>query len=275
VKLNLWVQLHPHGSRLHRRQRRLHPVRPSRANELWYKSELLRIVRLLRKSAERHVLPLLKSQTSATVGDAMPPGSESQFNAMKMEFGGIEGVAQRLAHEAVMRNLKAVDERLKAAIKDQLKVDVTSIFANDEKLRTAMSKAVKANVELITSIPSQYFEKLEKAVSDNFVQGIRYEQLQKVVQHIADITESRAKLIARDQTSKMNSAFNKVRQTSIGIQKYQWQTMEDERVRESHAEMDGKECSWEKPPEVDGEEANPGEPIDCRCVAISLFDLGE
>lgn len=266
IKLNLWVQLHPHGSKIRqRRNRRLRPVRPSKRNELWYKVELLRIVRLLRKSAERHLLPTLKLLTSASdaVGDSLPHSADTQFNSMKLEFGGIDGVAQRLAKDAAIRNLQAVDERLKAAVKDALKVDVQSIFANDASLRTAMSKAVKDNVALITSIPEQYFDKLEKAVSENFVQGVRYEHLASVVEHIADITESRAKLIARDQTSKMNSAFNKERQTSIGIQKYEWQTMEDERVRESHAELDGQECRWDSPPEVDGEPANPGEPIDC------------
>jgi SPP1 gp7 family putative phage head morphogenesis protein len=215
------------------------------------------------------------TSVSDAIGDATPPSVETQFNSMKMEFTGIEGVAHRLAQEAVVRNLSTVDARLKAAIKEAVKVDVTSIFANDHALRTAMSKAVKDNVALITSIPPQYFEKLEKAVSENFVQGVRYEHLQSEVERIADVTESRAKLIARDQTSKMNSAFNKERQTSIGIEKYQWQTMEDERVRESHAELDGEEFRWDAPPDIDGEPLNPGEDIDCRCLAIPVFDLGD
>lgn len=278
IKLNLWVKLHPHAHRLQkRRARKLRPVRPSRANELWYKAQLLRIVKLLRLSAQRHLLPALQHYTYGNrgVGDAAPPEVATQFNAMRMEFGGIEGVAQRLAKDAVIRNLQAVDERLKAAIKDAVRVDVSGIFANDLELRSAMSQAVKANVALITSIPEQYFEKLEKAVTENFIEGVRYEHLQSIVERIADVTESRAKLIARDQTSKMNSAFNSARQQSVGIQKYQWQTMEDERVRESHAEMDGQECRWDSPPEVDGENANPGEPIDCRCLAVPVFDLDE
>jgi SPP1 gp7 family putative phage head morphogenesis protein len=278
IKLNLWVRLHPHGHRLRpRKNRKLKPIRPSRRNELWYKSELLRVVKLLRASARRHLLPALKLQTSANdaIGDSTPPSIASQFNAMRMEFGGIEGVAQRLAKEAVIRNLATVDERLKAAIKEALKVDVQSIFANDHELRTAMSKAVKDNIELITSIPPQYFEKLQKAVADNFVQGMHYERLQREVERIADVTESRAKLIARDQTSKMNSAFNKVRQTSVGIETYDWQTMEDERVRESHAELDGTTCRWDSPPDIDGEPLNPGEDIDCRCLAVPRFDLDD
>jgi SPP1 gp7 family putative phage head morphogenesis protein len=277
IKLNLFVKLHPHAHRIRLRHRKLKPVRPSRANELWYKAELLRIVRLLRKSAQKHLLPVLKLLTSANdgIGDATPPAVASQFNAMRMEFGGIEGVAQRLAKDAVIRNLKTVDERLKAAIKEAVKVDVQGIFANDHELREAMSKATKANIELITSIPEQYFDKLEKAVSDNFIQGVHYEALAAEVERIADITESRAKLIARDQTSKMNSAFNSIRQQQVGIEKYSWQTMEDERVRESHAELDGQTFRWDSPPDIDGEPLNPGEDIDCRCLAVPNFDLDE
>lgn len=237
------------------------------------------MVRLLRKSAERHLLPALKravgdSADVCNVGDASR-ALDPQWNAMKLEFTGIDGVAHRLAVEAVQKNLRAVDERLKASIRDAVKVDVGGLFANDHELRTAMAKAVKDNVALITSIPPQYFEKLEKAVTENFVEGVHYERLQKIVEHVGDVTESRAKLIARDQTSKMNSAFNKQRQTSLGIEKYTWQTMEDERVRESHAELDQTVCRWDEPPDIDGENLNPGEDINCRCLAEPEFDLDE
>lgn len=278
ITLKLWLQLHPHSRNL-KRVRKIRPVRPSHANELWYKAELLRMVRLLRKSAEHHLLPALKravgdSADVCNVGDASR-ALDPQWNAMKLEFTGIDGVAHRLAVEAVQKNLRAVDERLKASIRDAVKVDVSGLFANDHELRTAMSKAVKDNVALITSIPPQYFEKLEKAVTENFVEGVHYERLQKIVEHVGDVTESRAKLIARDQTSKMNSAFNKQRQTSLGIQKYTWQTMEDERVRETHAELDQTVCRWDDPPDIDGENLNPGEDIDCRCLAEPEFDLDE
>ena len=70
----------------------------------------------------------------------------------------------------------------------------------------------------------------------------------KEVERIGDVTESRAKLIARDQTSKMNGAFNEARQTSLGIDRYVWQTSGDERVREEHQANDGQVFSWNDPP---------------------------
>jgi len=278
IKLSMFVKLHPHAAKLRKRRgRRLRPVRPSRANELWYKSELLKIVKLLRSSAERHLLPAIHHYTFGNkgVGDAAPPSIKDQFGTMRSEFGGIDSVAKRLSKAAVTRNLKAVDDRLKAIIKEAVGVDITAIFAHDTEIMQAMDAATKANIDLITSIPEEYFTKLEKALNDNWVEGVRYEHLANAVQHVADVTESRAKVIARDQTSKMNSSFNRVRQTSVGIEKYTWQTSEDEHVRESHAELDGQTFRWDSPPEIDGEALNPGEDILCRCNAIPEFDLDE
>jgi SPP1 gp7 family putative phage head morphogenesis protein len=73
----------------------------------------------------------------------------------------------------------------------------------------------------------------------------------------------------------MTSSFNEVRQTNAGITHYIWSTSHDERVRASHARLNGETFSWKDPPEVDGERANPGEPVNCRCVAIPVIDVSE
>jgi SPP1 gp7 family putative phage head morphogenesis protein len=73
----------------------------------------------------------------------------------------------------------------------------------------------------------------------------------------------------------MNSAFNQERQQQVGIERFEWSTSQDERVRESHAELDGKTFSWNDLPVVDDEEASPGTPICCRCVAIPVVDMEE
>jgi SPP1 gp7 family putative phage head morphogenesis protein len=100
---------------------------------------------------------------------------------------------------------------------------------------------------------------------------MRYEGLADEIKAIGDVTDSRAKLIARDQTSKMNGAMTMLRQTSLGISRYIWQTAGDERVREEHADLDGQAFAWDAPPS----EGNPGEPVNCRCVAIPVIDMDE
>ena len=82
------------------------------------------------------------------------------------------------------------------------------------------------------------------------------------------MSESRAELIARDQTLKLNGAITKARQTSAGVNSYTWNTSHDDRVRESHAALDGQIISWDAPPEA----GHPGEDFQCRCVPIPVIE---
>jgi SPP1 gp7 family putative phage head morphogenesis protein len=269
VDLRLLLQVHPRNGQFRRRVRRLRPVYPDHSNELWYKSELLRIVRLLKASTDKLLLPALKFLPQFA-GDAFPTTIRRALDDMARQFGGINATANRLASLVTQRNLAVVDARLARSIRNSVGVDIKSAFTMDGKIRQEMAKALKANVDLITSIPKEYFGKIETAVNESFMSGTRWEGLRSTIEHVGHVTDYRAKLIARDQTSKMNGAFNCVRQTEAGIDSYYWQTAGDERVRDTHAENDGKIFRWDDPPEETG---NPGDDINCRCVAIPVLDL--
>lgn len=279
IELRHVVRAMPHGDRLRKRRGRLlKPVKPSHKVELWYKQQLLAIVAQLRKIAREELLPELKRMEQLyAAGDGITRDAkvprrplESTFQRMGQRIGGIEQTANRLAALAVQRSADTVDDRLKAAIKSSVGVDISPVLTQSGPILNALRAATKDNIDLIKSIPEQYFEKLGDAVGKNMERGMRFEDLAKEIERIGDVTESRAKLIARDQTSKMNGAFNQARQTSLGIDKYQWQTSGDERVREDHAENDGKVFSWNDPPDGTG---HPGHDVNCRCVAIPYFDL--
>ena len=279
IQIRHIVRAMPHGAGLRKRRGRLlRPVKPSHKVELWYKQQLLAIVAQLRRVAREELLPELKRleplyarTTDGLVRDEQVPrrSLETTFSRMAQRFGGIGQTAQRLSDLAVERNAEAVDERLKAAIKASLSIDISPVLNQSGPILDAMKAATKANIELITSIPDQFFEKLGDAVGKNMEAGMRFEDLAKEIERIGDVTESRAKLIARDQTSKMNGAFNEARQTSLGIDRYVWQTSGDERVREEHQANDGQVFNWNDPPAT----GHPGEDINCRCVAVPYFDL--
>ena len=78
----------------------------------------------------------------------------------------------------------------------------------------------------------------------------------------------RAALIACDQVGKLNSQLVQLEQMSQGVEKYKWQTMEDDRVRAQHESYNKKDFLWSEPP--DG--GHPGWSYRCRCVAIPLYD---
>jgi len=80
--------------------------------------------------------------------------------------------------------------------------------------------------------------------------------------------ENHAALIARDQIATLNGQLNRARQTAAGITEFVWETMRDDRVRETHEELQGERFTW-----TDGwGGVFPGEPINCRCWARAIVD---
>jgi SPP1 gp7 family putative phage head morphogenesis protein len=95
---------------------------------------------------------------------------------------------------------------------------------------------------------------------------------EEIYEHFG-IAERHATLIARDQLSKYYGAVNKSRQENLGVGKFIWRTMNDERVRDAHSELEGREFSWNDLPVNDrGEEIYPGSEIQCRCSAEPVLD---
>ena len=83
--------------------------------------------------------------------------------------------------------------------------------------------------------------------------------------------EGRAKVIARDQVGKLNGQLTQARQQALGITEYVWRTSRDQRVRDAHADRDGRRFRWSTAP-ADG---HPGHPVQCRCVAEGVIDLDQ
>jgi SPP1 gp7 family putative phage head morphogenesis protein len=263
-----------------RPQRRLRSILRNHRAELNYRAALLQLVRRCQGivNANLDQLRVVWAQRptigdGVRVGDNVPSSAIRDVLAGKAKLGNLDTWSKRMVGLAVEANRDSVDKRLAGAIRDAIGVDVSHILRSNGGLLQSMQKATKENVALIKTIPEKYFDRVTETVTNGWSSGMRWETLVEQIQRDGDITENRAKLIARDQTAKMNSAFNQERQQQVGIEKYEWSTSEDERVRDSHADMDGEECSWDKPPMVDGEAVHPGEAINCRCVAIPVVDM--
>lgn len=261
--------------------RKAKPVEPVHAVELHYRWEMTtHLVKPLREAGKRIAADLRSSWSprprvgdgAVGVGDAGPPDLDRAIAREAARFGRLDEYAAKLAADVATRALRGVDSRLVKNLVQSIGVDLTDTF-DDSMIGPAMSEAISANVDLIKSIPSQYFEEIEAAVTKTFRDGLMWQDAVAEIQRIGDVTETRAKVIARDQMGKLNSSFNEVRQTGLGIQEYEWRGVGDQRERDSHKAMEGKRCRWDKPPIVDGEAVHPGQAILCRCSAVPIIDL--
>lgn len=143
------------------------------------------------------------------------------------------------------------------------------IFVDEPWLADQLQLFSVQNAQLITSIPEQELDRVAGIVERGLQQGVRHTELIKDIQKTFGITHRKARLIARDQTAKLNSSLTRLRQESVGVEEYIWQTSGDERVRPTHRANDGKKFRWDKPSPITG---HPGHDVNCRCIARPVLD---
>lgn len=150
---------------------------------------------------------------------------------------------------------------------------ITSDRQDADNMQALKEAWVQQNLDLIKSIDSRTMERIRQSLSDAIIQNVSSAELSKYlrdeIQKLAGTTMSRATLIGVDQVGKLNGQMTQYRQQYAGIDRYEWETAHDSRVRPAHRARQGKIYNWDEPP-ADG---NPGMPIRCRCVALPVFDM--
>lgn len=114
---------------------------------------------------------------------------------------------------------------------------------------------------------------LREKVWQNSFQGLRAENLVKIIQKDFNVSKNKAKFLAKQETTLLTSAFSKSRFESVGVQKYRWSTSHDDKVRGEHRELNGRVFGWDEAVIDDhGTRGNPGEAFGCRCKAIPILE---
>ncbi len=139
-------------------------------------------------------------------------------------------------------------------------------------LSTFMKAKVVENVSYITKIQDEYIEKIEEIIETGVKGGTNPKIIRNQLVERIGMTENRAQFIAVDQAGSILGQMTAQRHQDIGIERFTWLTSKDERVRETHKELNNKVFAYSDPPTVGGRVVLPGEDFRCRCVAIPVFD---
>jgi SPP1 gp7 family putative phage head morphogenesis protein len=132
-----------------------------------------------------------------------------------------------------------------------------------------LEQSIRQNVALISNVNADAKRRVEEAVYEAIANRKNKKWLTDRIAKEMGITKRRARIIAGDQTHKLNAALNKYRNEQLGIEAYIWRTMRDESVRAAHEAREGKTFRWSEPPS----DGHPGHPINCRCSAAAVLDL--
>lgn len=244
------------------------PVYPTRLEES-YQRDLLRVVRV------SHALLMPRIER---ILDKLRPSLDERARA----DSAAEDLAQILRVIERVRRLPALqsehpteadllaiaakaDRHVAAEVARTIALDVTQ----GGRLTALYEAWAAENAALITSIPGQYLDQVADIARQAVSEGTLTRDIARQIEGRYGVTQSRAKLIARDQIGKLNGQLTQQRQTSLGIEEYIWSTSKDERVRDMHRDLEGSTQRWDTPPITNekGDRNHPGGDYQCRCVA--------
>lgn len=207
-----------------------------------------------------------------------------QVNALEFEFGRVatseqtRGVVQNAAvatnRFSMQSQQRLIQASLEAAVaKHAIKASVPAlnVFADNPGLAHARDVFTERNVSLIKNLSADAYGQVQSVVTSGIQAGTRSKDLAQQIMERLDVAESRAQLIARDQVLKFNGELAKTRQGAAGITSFTWYSSLDQRVRPSHRALHGQVFAWAALPVVDGQQASPGSPVQCRCIALPFF----
>lgn len=247
------------------------PVKPPVSPKVTYRKKMEAMIKKMQKRVEKEIIPILERSEAEYVGDDDENYEESLSRTILRileTYSDIAWISSKMSGKFVSETEKANRIRFVKSMKNAVGINLKSVVKS-ERLGEIMKAVAKENVSLIKSIPSQYFKKIETIVYEGITQGSRARSMVSEIRELGKTTKSRAHLIARDQTAKLNSALSRQRQIDVGVTEYVWRTAKDGRVRKSHKRNNGKIFKWNSPPKT----GHPGTAIQCRCVAQPIIKI--
>lgn len=230
---------------------------PARAALERVKPEILRLL-----EEERRQQGKMDASRPASAARLVQLASERAASAFQPRE--LEAVAKQFGKRTSDFQQEQLDRQVRAAMSVPLNV-IESPIVN------SLDTFARENVALIKTVPERYFDRIQEDVQEAFESGMHPDELSDLFEERYDMAENDAMRIVRDQIGKLNGELNRERQEAMGVSRFIWRTVNDNRVRDEHAELDGEEFEWANPPIVDGEAIIPGSAIQCRCFSEPLF----
>lgn len=238
-------------------QRKAAALRLPNGAEIAMRLVVVRAVKALRRAVD--ALPLAQFAKQPEKLDAADGGAP--FKAEANQIAKRAGSAMRVASAG-----------LAAKVDRHSKGEFTRLGINlrkaEPKFGPLITKWREENVSRVTGLIETERDNVIEILAKGETK--RAEDIASQLAERLEVSERKANLFAREQILSLNAAITRERCSSAGITEYEWVTSNDERVRPSHAALDGQVFSFDDPPETndDGDRNNPGEDYGgCRCTA--------
>lgn len=239
------------------------------------------------------IIENMRGKSARQVGEELE-GVRQRYNFQ------IETVADTIASSWVNSVNQYNKDKFMSYMRKVLGIDIGAIV--DEAMKDQLDVMMMESASYIKTIPDYLVGKVAQRVLQHY-KGEPMPENRTLRQQIREefkVSDGRAKVLARDQTSKMNTSISAIRQTNLGIDTYIWKTVEDERVvgrpggkypkitklHRNHWMMQGLLCKWDDPTVYSDDKGktwkkrlqqmpqnHPGVDIMCRCRAAPYIDI--
>lgn len=269
------------------RVKKIKEVSPSKQLEVTYRREMDALLKLMLDIA------LDELREDKPINDALPDYFKSLTAKMNRIFDKLDkldlsSIASSIANRIVGTANKVNAERFDKKASNTFGIDLKGVLASSgQAVRDQLEIDRQLNASLIKSVATEFKQEISDTIMANVQSGERSTNLITQIKERYGVSQSRAKMIARDQTSKLNGSLVKARSQALGSKTYTWSCVMDERARQDHKVMNGKLCKWDdatvfsddggktwkKRKQIGGVELHPTEPINCRCAALAVIDF--
>lgn len=234
----------------------------NRKIEIEYARELLAISALCQQQGESS---WKLAQSFGFIGDSIHLGdAPSWLNSIANSFSDlgkkVRSISNNLASKVVYGQADLTDKEIATYIRQATGIEIEGLVS-PSKLNAQTINAINSNVSLIESIPKEYHQRLERILLSGLQENRSQDYIAEQIKKLGNITDARARLIARDQAGSLASQFSEIRLKALGFKSYLWETKGDSKVRYEHARRQGVSFDFDDPP-YDG---HAGQAINCRC----------
>lgn len=257
------------------------PLIPSVPIRNWYKKQLDAVVAAMIDDYKKTIKATLQNEnvkeffaTDAAASSAF----KKTLDKLEQKWNDIfKGFAKTTSKEFVQKS----DDYSKVSTTFSLSSAgiEAPVMAYNDNIANTLNAAQDFNNTLIVGIQEAVHEKIYESVMLSLTSPNPEEQgqagIETALKKIGGFAADRAKLISRDQTSKLYSSLNTERMAQNGVEEFEWLHSSAGKVpRHSHVEKNGKIFKlddprlWEGPK---GDRGPPGWAINCRCRAIPVI----
>lgn len=262
-----------------RSRKAIKPMKYPAGHEYQYRLTLRWLNTQMRKAVKHHINPIVPKMVAEVTDTSHPVGGSIRQDAWADDLANAMqkiGRDMQKPTDAIIKRMKEMGPKINKYNKQEWQQLIRSQYGvsptkeNPEKYNKLLDKWSTDNAALITDIPEETLTQISAKSVEALQSGKSVAEMQDDMYELLgdrmDVQESRANLIARDQVAKLNGNLTQERQADLGVSRYRWRTVGDERVRMKHQMADGNLYSWDKPPEItDGN--HPGQDFQCRCYA--------